>query len=443
MFAVHVNILFGPALGAVYGILFAVVFWNRALDLGSGILWGLAYAFLLWLAVVPGAQVIAANLSSTFTTQRDNFPELVGYLLCFGLPLGVVLGIFGGRRNRATLARLSFPRAIIGGVLAGIAGGWIFGRWMEQVNFYPVIARIVGSSSNMVGHTLHYLFAAVIGASFGLLFQRDLRGYGSSMAWGMAYGIFWWFLGPLTLLPLCLGKPLDWSYVHAGAEFGPLIGNIITGLIIGLFYSVIDRVCVRFLTESDPIHREPEGPGLRFIRTAQWGAAAGLTGGMLYVLVLVATGSLGEIAAIVGGTSSALGVAVHLCISVLLGVSYGLLFQREAPNLASGIAWGLVYGLMGWYIGPLTLLPFALGNSGMWVPAVAEAQFPAMAGHLIYGSVAAAAFWLLERRHNQWLLLDARIAAREERLRRPVGTAAPALWLFVLGMGVLLPILLA
>jgi hypothetical protein len=443
MFAVHVSILFGPALGAVYGMLFAVVFWNRALDLGSGILWGLAYAFLLWLAVVPGAQVIAANLSSTFTTQRDNFPELVGYLLCFGLPLGVVLGIFGGRRNRTTLARLSFPRAIIGGVLAGIAGGWIFGRWMEQVNFYPVIARIVGSSSNMVGHTLHYLFAAVIGASFGLLFQRDLRGYGSSMAWGMAYGIFWWFLGPLTLLPLCLGKPLDWSYVHAGAEFGPLIGNIITGLIIGLFYSVIDRVCVRFLTESDPIHREPEGPGLRFIRTAQWGAAAGLAGGLLYVLVLLATGSLGEIAAIVGGTSSALGVAVHLCISVLLGVSYGLLFQREAPNLASGIAWGLVYGLMGWYIGPLTLLPFALGNSGMWVPAVAEAQFPAMAGHLIYGSVAAAAFWLLERRHNQWLLLDARIAAREERLRRPVGTAAPALWLFVLGMGVLLPILLA
>jgi len=91
----------------------------------------------------------------------------------------------------------------------------------------------------------------------------------------------------------------------------------------------------------------------------------------------------------------------------------------------------------------VTLLPLALGHAGLWVPAVAKAQFPAMTGHLIYGSVAAAAFWLLERRHNQWLLLDPRIAAREERLRRPVGTAAPALWLFVLGMGVLLPILLA
>lgn len=443
MSTVHANIITGPVLGVVYGALFALVFSNRAVDPGSGLLWGLAYALLLWLAVVPGAQVIAANLSSSFQTQRDNFPDLAGYLLCFGMPLGLVLGTLGGRRNRASLAPLSLPRAIIGGAIAGIVGGWAFGKWMEQINLYPVIAGLVGSTSNLVGEALHYLFAAIIGASFGLMFQREVRGIGSSMAWGMAYGIFWWFLGPLTILPLWLGKPLDWSYIHASAEFGSLIGNIINGLIIGLLYAVIDRLCVRFLTESDPIHREPEGPGLRFIRTVQWGGLAGLAGGLLYMLVLAATGSLGQVAAIVGGSSTGLGIAVHLSISILLGVSYGLLFQREAPNLASAIAWGLVYGLMGWYIGPLTLFPLALGNSSLWVPAVAETQFPAMVGQLIYGAVAAGAFWLLERRHNEWLLLDPRIAAREERLRRPLGTAAPALWLFVLAMGVLLPILLA
>jgi uncharacterized membrane protein YagU involved in acid resistance len=443
MGSTHASILAGPIAGAVFGALFAIVFANRATDRGSGLLWGLSYAFLLWLAVVPGAQVISANLSSTFETQRDNFPELAGYIVCFGMPLGLVLGTLGGRRNIATLPSISFTRAIVGGGVAGIAGGWVFGKWMEQVNFYPVIAGIVGSTSPLVGAMLHFLFAAIIGASFGVLFQRDVRGYGSSMAWGMAYGIFWWFLGPLTLLPLCLGRPLDWSYTHAGDLYGSLIGNIISGLIVGLLYAVVDRLCIRFLTESDPIHREPEGPGVRLIRSVQWGALAGLAGGLLYTLVLVATGSLGQIAAIVGGTSPGLGFVIHLCISIAMGVSYGILFRREAPNLASGIAWGLVYGLIGWYAGPLTLFPIALKTGDLWTAAAADAQFPSMVGHLIYGSVAAAAYWLLERRHTDWLLLDPRIAAREERLRRPLGTAAPALWLFVLGMGVLLPILLA
>jgi len=443
MLAIHSTIVAGPLLGAVYGALFALAFSKRACDPGSGLLWGLAFALLVWLAVVPGAQVIAANLSSSFQTERDNFPDLVAYVLCIGAPLGLVLGTWEAFHSGTTRPPTSLPRAIIGGGLSGLAGGWAISRWMEQANMFSTLAGMLGSTSALVGQTEHYVFSALIGASFGLLFQRDIRGYGSSMAWGMAYGIFWWFLGALTLLPVASGKTIDWSYLHAAAEFGLLVGNIVNGLLAGLLYAFIDRLTVRFLTESDPIHREAEGPGVRFIRIIQWGAVAGLAGGLFYMLVLVSTGSLRELAAIVNGSSVALGVVVHLCISILLGATYGLLFQREAPNLASGIAWGLVYGLMGWYIGPLTLFPLTLGKVSLWIPADAEAQFPALVGHLIYGSVAAAAYWLFERRHEDWLLLDPRIAAREARLRRPLGTSAPALWLFVLGMGVVLPIVLA
>src|SRR5258708_15375534 len=122
MASTHASILAGQLAGVVLGALFAVVFGNRATDCGSGLLWGLGYAFLLWLAVVPGAQVISANLSSTFETQRDNFPELVGYIVCFGLPLGLVLGTLGAWRNRAAVASFSFTRAIVGCGIAGIVG---------------------------------------------------------------------------------------------------------------------------------------------------------------------------------------------------------------------------------------------------------------------------------------------------------------------------------
>jgi hypothetical protein len=337
--AAHATMVTGPVLGVLYGVLFALLFSKRASGAGSGLLWSLSYALLLWLAVVTVIlQLVDAGVTSLdqLRTNRDNFPDLVGYMLCFGAPLGLVLGTLQSRRPQNELTPFSAGRAIMGGTLAGIVGGWAFGKWMEQVNFYPLIAGLVGSNSRMVGESLHFIFAVIIGISFGLLFQREARGYGSSMACGVAYGIFWWFLGPLTILPLWSRQPVDWSSSHASSLFGSLIGHIVYGVIVGLVYAVVDRLWVKFFTESDPIRRQPEGPGVRFIRLMQWGAVSGVAGGTLYALVLVVTGSWKEIAAIAGGTSATLGFFIHLVISVLMGASYGLLFQREAPNRPSG-----------------------------------------------------------------------------------------------------------
>jgi len=431
-------------LGGIYGLLFAVLCHQRAVTPGAGLIWGLGFALLLWLVVPAGVvPALAEELSANgVDSLRAKFPQLVAYVLLFGMPLGMVLGICGSLQVRPTQAAFSLRRAIVAGGLAGCVGGWVFGRWMDTVDLFPVLGGLVNSHTRASGLAVHSLVAMVIGASFGLLFQRDIRGYGSSLGWGMAYGILWWFLGPMTILPWLQGRPLDWSYQHGGALFGSLVGHVVFGLIVGLIYAFADRLWVGFFTDSDPINREPEGPGVRTIYSLGWGAAASLAGGLLFSLVMLATGALPRVARLVGGTSPLLGFVVHLVISAVIGMSYGLLFRREAPDKGSAVAWGLLYGLIWWFLGPLTLYPVLLGGSITWTTQAAGLALPSLIGHLMYGAATALAFIVFERRHDEWMKLDPRLAAREVRLRRPIGTPAPAIWLFVLGLGVLLPIVL-
>jgi len=439
----------GILIGVLYGLLFALLAAHRAVSLGSGLLWGLAYSFLLWITFPAGIVPFLmgrAPAMGMLDTARAHFPDLVAYIVCYGTPLGLAIGASGSLdsqlRAETRQVAFSFPRALVVGGFAGIVGGWAFGKWMAQVNFFPLIAGLVHSNSMMVGITLHFIFAVIIGATFGVLFQRDVRGYGSSMGWGAAYGLLWWFLGPLTIFPKWQGHMLDWSYERGGALFGSLVGHVIYGLIVGLIYSALDRLWVGFTKNSDPINREPEGPGSRVLHSAGHGAAASVVGGSLFTVVLLATGSLQEMANVFGGSSLAFGVIVSMIVSAFIGMTYGLLFRHEAPDAASAVAWGLVYGLLWWFIGPMTLQPILLSGSFSWTTETAAALLPSLIGHLIYGAATAATFLVLERRHAAWLMLDPRIAAREARRTRPVGTPAPALWLFTLGLGVLLPIIL-
>lgn len=442
----HSSIATGTMLGAVFGLAFGLFCAHRANSAGAGLIWGLSAAFLGWL-VLPAGFVPWLTGSARGIAQladaRERFPELVACLICLGMPVGIALGLRGSVRSRVQNEPFHWWRAIVVGGFSGILGGMIFAGWSSAGDFFPLIGGLVEPHSHMATVLLEFAVATLIGSSFGLLFQRDVRGYGSSMGWGLGFAIFWWFLGPLTLFSLVSRTPVDWSAGNGSDLFGSLVGHILYGLVLGIAYATIDRLWLRLFIESDPLNREPEGPGLLVLRSLGWGAVSGLAGGIVSSPVMIATGVLPKIVGPDSRLSTFHALLWHLLISSLIGMSFGLLFRRESSSIGLGVMWGWLFGLIWWYLGPMTFLPLLLTGEIDWRTSAASALLPSLMAHLIYGATTALVFLLLESRYSRRMFFNPRTAAYELRRIRPVGTPAPALWLFALGLGVLLPILLA
>ena len=434
-----------PALlqGGIFGLAFGLLIAKRATTAGAGLIWGLAAAFLMWLVFPAGIRPWIQGHSHSMANLSDassQFPTLVSYLVCFGMPVGTLLGIRRALRSPKAESQFHWGRAIIAGGLAGLLGGAIFDRWMSAGDYFPLLSGLNDVQSRTMSLTLQFVIAVGMGVLFGVLFQRDVRGYGSSMGWGIGYATLWWFLGPLTIWPLLSHSPIDWSAEAGSAVFGSLVGHIIYGLILGVSYATIDRIWVRLFIESDPLNRERGGPGLRTLQSLGWGALAGLVGGLVSSPMMLKTGVLSKVAGL--ETSLTHGLIAHLLVSSLIGMTFGVLFRNETSSVGAGVSWGWLFGLIWWYLGPMTLLPLLLTGVCDWSTDAASALLPSLIGHLVFGAVTGFVFLLLQRRNTRWLLLDPRIAMQEQRRVRPAGTPAPALWFLALGLGVLLPILL-
>jgi hypothetical protein len=440
----HSSTLSGIVLGAGFGLVFSIVFSLRASSAGAGLIWGLSSALLLWV-VTPAVGMLAHSIhdsSQVLAQVRDRFSELAAYLICLGAPTGLALGIRGSLSANA-IPQFRWSRAIFAGGFAGIASGLFFGYWTLQGGFFPLIAGLGEIHSRMVEVILQFAISSIIGSSFGLLFQRDVRSYGSCMGWGLGYAVFWWFAGPLSLFPLLRGMPLNWFTDSASDLFGSLVGFTLFGIILGVLYATLDKVWVRLFIQSDPLNRESEGPGFRLIRSLQWGAIAGLTGGIVSSPLLFAAHVLTNIVGVDTHLSTFHGLLVHLLVSTLIGMSYGVLFRDEASNLGMASAWGGMFGLIWWYLGPLTLLPLILTGEIDWRITAVSTLLPSLLGHLIYGACTASVFYLFEHNDAHHRVLDSRMAARELRRLRPVGTPAPAVWFLSMALGIIIPLLLS
>lgn len=412
----------GALVGAVLATACALATRRTARDLGDGLVHGVALALLWWFAApIAGWSEFAERCGLEGIAQRVS--PLIATIVCFGVPAGLALGL--GRRSHDA------PGVLRGAVVGGFAG-LLGGLWFAQLTATaaPFAAQL--GPARLLG-------PVAVGALYGVLFQGSVRGLGGSLGYGVVFGMLLWLAGPLTVAPLLGGEGVDWSATAVAAAYPAFVANVVSGLLLGLLHAVFDRLWGGLFVGSDPLRRDREGIGGRAALAVAWGAIAGLCGGLVFAPMMWDRGMLPYVAMAVGGDSIGLGLGVHLATSVAFGVLYGLLFREQVFDLRTALGSGLMFGMVLWFLGQLTLFPALLGEPFDWTLANAQAALPALIGHLIYGAATAFVFVAFELRHRRRQSVDPRWAPR--LLPLAVASTAP-LWLFALGLAVTLTIAL-
>ena len=135
---------------------------------------------------------------------------------------------------------------IAASTIAGLVAGVVFGLMMQmmtaptpdggRVPMMTMVAGVVRSDSLLVGWLYHLFNSALIGAIFGGVLGSRVEDYGSGLLWGGLYGVAWWVLGGLILMPALLGMPLFAPMMMAPMRpvaWGSFIGHVLYGLILG------------------------------------------------------------------------------------------------------------------------------------------------------------------------------------------------------------------
>ncbi|GAB2817105.1 hypothetical protein GCM10027176_22160 [Actinoallomurus bryophytorum] len=292
----------------------------------------------------------------------------------------------------------ALPQGALPGMLAGLAGGLVFGAAMRSLGLLSSVAALARSGSPVLGFALHMVIAALVGAGFGLLaVHQRIRSY-ELVFWGLAYGVFWWFLGALTLLPLLAGTPVTWSLRTAQATVPSLLGH--------LYYGVVTAVVFAFLSRGGG---EAEVKDHLRPKTLLRGLLAAVVAGGFLVLAFGA-GRLGWLPA----------------IAVCMGIGYPLVFTGRAEGTGPALVRGTAYGFLWWVVVGLTLAPlFDHGRLDWSQPAVAAAT-TRLPPYLLAGAGTAAVFGWLGSLARSLFVDDVRLLHHEAGTRglRAVGYGA-------------------
>ncbi len=116
------------------------------------------------------------------------------------------------------------------------------------------------------------------------------------------------------------------------------------------------------------------------------GIIGGIAGGIVFGLMMAMMNMLPMVGMLIGNDSAIVGFGVHMVISIIFGVAYGVVATRVPSSWGIVVGVGVVYGVILWVAGALIAMPLILGMNEM-VLQIGEMQWQSLMGHIIFGVI--------------------------------------------------------
>ena len=154
---------------------------------------------------------------------------------------GIVAGLLAGLVYGIVMQLVTVPMPM-GGEMPMSGGGGMPMSGGGRMPMMTMVAQVVRSDSLAVGWIFLLLMGMVMGVIFAWVLGGRAARIGGGLAWGALYGVFWWVLGTLILMPILLGMsafaPLTMAPMRPGAMWslaayllsGPILGAVFAGL---------------------------------------------------------------------------------------------------------------------------------------------------------------------------------------------------------------------
>lgn len=130
-------------------------------------------------------------------------------------------------------------KRLTAGIVGGLAGGVLFGAMMHMMGMIGMVGGLVGQETAAIGWVVHLGISVLLGLVYAFTFGVLSSSWGRTVGFGAVYGVIWWVLGALLIMPAWMGMPV----LQVGEmQIQSLIGHLVYGVALGVVFQALAQM---------------------------------------------------------------------------------------------------------------------------------------------------------------------------------------------------------